>query len=477
MIYAGVPTDFLSFRKTASSYLRQGISPQMLEWKEINFLLPLQMKEEPVLLNTFSIDKKTLRLFETASMYRADDIWELMYRVLFKIMQHGTRYIENFADAEVIELRRRIKEISRDIHKMHAFVRFQKMELSENKEEYFVAWHNPKHKILKAGASFFQKRFGSMCWTICTPDLSATWNREKLTFHEGVKANPFTDIQDGVESWWLEYYRSIFNPARIKIKAMKNEMPVHYWQSLPESKIITQLIEEAPERVARMQEAAVPKATTINPNSLDELRELCTHCTSCPIACLGGKAVFGEGNPHASIVVVGEQPGDEEDKVGKPFVGPSGKFLDECLLQAEIERSQIYITNAVKHFKWEARGKQRLHKNPSGLEILACKPWVEAELNHVQPNVIVCLGESAALSMLGIKRSIRECYREVFYGPNEIPTVVTYHPAYYLRCMDTKLQEQILTHMVTTLQQANAIAIAAAQRQEISAVTSTELTV
>src|SRR3954449_2427161 len=137
------------------------------------------------------------------------------------------------------------------------------------------------------------------------------------------------------------------------------------------------------------------------PKSLKQLREDARRCQACPLWANATQTVFGAGDPHARVMLVGEQPGDEEDKKGLPFVGPAGRLLDRALEAAGVEREHLYVTNAVKHFKWEPRGKRRLHKTPAQREIDACHQWIEGEIRSVQPRVIVCLGATAARALIG----------------------------------------------------------------------------
>src|SRR5712675_1401751 len=138
-----------------------------------------------------------------------------------------------------------------------------------------------------------------------------------------------------------------------------------------------------------------------NTSSLAEVRRSASDCTACHLYKRATQTVFGEGPSDVAIMLVGEQPGDYEDQEGKPFVGPAGKIMDRALEEAGIDRKEVYVTNAVKHFKWEPRGKRRIHKKPNSLEITACKPWIEAEIQVVRPEVIVCLGATAAQALLG----------------------------------------------------------------------------
>ena len=156
-------------------------------------------------------------------------------------------------------------------------------------------------------------------------------------------------------------------------------------------------------------------------------------CRACPLWRTGTQTVFGEGGEHAALLVVGEQPGDREDVEGHPFVGPAGQILDRALEATGVPRSEVYITNAVKHFKWEPRGKRRLHKTPAQREIEACLPWLEAEVAAVEPRVILCLGATAARAVMGGKVRVTETRGQALHSPLGIAVVVTTHPAYILR--------------------------------------------
>jgi uracil-DNA glycosylase family protein len=169
---------------------------------------------------------------------------------------------------------------------------------------------------------------------------------------------------------------------------------------------------------------------------LQSLAEAAKECRGCDLWERGTQTVFGEGRPDAQVMFVGEQPGDHEDRVGKPFVGPAGQLLDDALEQAGIDRDVVYITNAVKHFKWEPRGKRRIHKKPNLAEIVACRPWLEAEIDHVRPEVLVCLGSTAAQALLGKDFRVTK-HRGVPVDSPLAPTVVaTVHPSSILRAAD-----------------------------------------
>ena len=168
-------------------------------------------------------------------------------------------------------------------------------------------------------------------------------------------------------------------------------------------------------------------------HSLEKLRAAAAGCRACPLWRLGTQTVFGEGREHAALLVVGEQPGDREDIEGHPFVGPAGRLLDQALRATGIPRKEVYITNAVKHFKWEPRGKRRLHKTPAQREIEACLPWLEAELAAVEPRVILCLGATASRAVMGGKVRVTELRGQTLPSPLGTQVVITVHPSSILR--------------------------------------------
>ena len=175
--------------------------------------------------------------------------------------------------------------------------------------------------------------------------------------------------------------------------------------------------------------------------SLPKLREAAAACTACDLYKTGTQTVFGEGTSNAEVMFVGEQPGDQEDLAGKPFVGPAGRLLDEALVDAGIDRTKVYVTNVVKHFKWQARGKRRIHQKPNWSEIAACRPWLEAELAVVEPRVLVCLGATAAQALLGRQfRVTRERGRPV-ESDLAAHVIATVHPSSILRS-DPETREQ-----------------------------------
>jgi DNA polymerase len=198
--------------------------------------------------------------------------------------------------------------------------------------------------------------------------------------------------------------------------------------------------------LTRSAAAFIPPTPT-----LPHLRQAAKTCTECDLYQRATQTVFGEGASHAKLIFVGEQPGDQEDLQGHPFVGPAGRLLDKALVEAGIPRNAVYITNAVKHFKWEPQGKRRKHKRPSAGEVAACRPWLASEVNAIHPRILVCLGATAALSVLGKVLRINEARGQFMNTPWAAATYVTIHPSSIFRHRERVQQEAEYRHFVEDL--------------------------
>jgi uracil-DNA glycosylase len=402
--------------------------------------------------------------------HRNDARFALLYRLLWRL-QHEPRLLGNTADRDVHAARRLAKSVRRDTHKMKAFVRFRRTESELG--EIFVAWFEPDHHIVERTAPFFARRFAGMRWSIVTPERSAHWDGETLSFDRGASRRDCPD-GDALEDYWRVYYASIFNPARLKVKAMKAEMPTRYWRNLPESRLIPELTRSA----ARAQRAApagtapsvaaarrlvagqpaMAVARSDAPRSLEALAASMQDCTRCGLCRMATAAVPGDGSAGAGLMIVGEQPGDREDLAGRPFVGPAGKVLDEALREACIERDTVYLTNAVKHFKHTLHGKRRIHQRPKADEIEACRWWLGYERAIVAPSVIVALGATAARAVLGRPVTVADARGRPIVLDQRTTAVVTVHPAYLLRLPDRDQANAERRRFVDELREARRLA-------------------
>lgn len=185
--------------------------------------------------------------------------------------------------------------------------------------------------------------------------------------------------------------------------------------------------------------------------TISKLQQAARDCRACPLWKTGTQTVFGEGSRHAKVIFIGEQPGNDEDLAGKPFVGPAGKLLDKALIEAGIKRAAVYVTNVVKHFKWEPKGKRRIHKKPNAREIAACRPWLEAEIDLLKPEVVVCLGATAAQTLLGRDFKVSQRRGELIESSLAKHITATVHPSSILRAPDDESRRAEYARFVADL--------------------------
>lgn len=445
-VVSGRP-DFQAWREEARALLVKGVAPADTSWSES----PSLFSETAWELKPLPEPRGPKEFFELAAVVacaRDAERWSLLYRIIYRLNHENPNLLQVSVDPDVRRAEDLAKSVRRDIHKMHAFVRFKRVEV-EGRETY-VAWHRPEHMIIELAAPFFMRRFGDKPWSIFTPEASAHWNLETLSYGEGLSQNQF-EHHDPFDEVWKTYYRSIFNPARLKIKAMKAEMSPKYWAALPESAVIRELIRDTPKRLQNMAEAPMYKAEVPQGADWHQLREAAAGCRACPIAAQAHHTVFGEGPLDASIMIVGEQPGDEEDLAGRAFIGPAGKVLDVAFAAANLKRDSVYITNAVKHFKWtpDRETKARKHQRASGTEMQACKPWLEAEIARVKPRVILALGVTAGTALYGRLVAIQKERGRLYHDSRFAPILcISWHPAAILRASSEEERTQRMQELI-----------------------------
>ena len=452
-------TDSDGWLRAAAALLRAGVPPSDTVWST-------EAGADDLFAQDFALDPKGVVSESRPALPRAlgeltphlllhvnEDRFALAYRLLWRLRDEP-HLLSIASDRDVARAGAYVKEVRRDLHKMTAFVRFRAAR-GDDGEERFFAWFEPANHIVAAVAPFFVRRFATMRWSIFTPRASAHWDRKILTLGQGANG-PMAIASGDFENLWSLYYSSTFNPARLNVSAMQKHMPKKYWKNMPETRTITPLVRAARMRVADMMIArpnlARPRGSPIESGrdrpppqaaTMDNLAEAERACARCPLHAFATQTVTGEGPADAALMMVGEQPGDQEDLAGRPFVGPAGKVLDAALERVSLDRSKIFLTNAVKHFKFAPRGKRRIHKKPNTGEIDVCRWWLDEERRLVRPKLIVALGATALRGLTGKSvavSSVRGAITPLGDGASMLATV---HPSYLLRLEDeTEKREQ-----------------------------------
>lgn len=432
------PDDVDAWREQARALASAAISPERISWSEdgqgVRDLFGAADRQQPAPIpparRAVRANKEFLRLAGSVILHRDPARFARLYRLLWRL-QDDPQLMEKPADPDLHRLTIMAGHIRRDIHKMRAFVRFRAIREADGVDRY-LAWFEPDHHIVRANADFFLNRFASQRWSILTPDLCLHWDGAALSETAGAsRADAPSD--DAAEALWQRYYASIFNPARLKVGMMVKEMPRRYWKNLPEARLIPELIAGAQAREAAMVAQGADIFAEQPPATLDEIARGIALCRRCAIGCNGTRAVPGEGPAGARLLIVGEQPGDQEEQAGRPFVGPAGQLLDEHLERAGFDRAWIRVSNAVKHFKFEQRGKRRIHQSPTAGEIDHCRWWLDAERNIVRPAMVLALGASAGRAVLGRTPSVGKERGQPKLLPDGSRLFLTSHPSFMLR--------------------------------------------
>lgn len=468
--------DWAEWRKAARSLLLARIAPQTIDWRcrsaaADDLFGPAAGTPETAIASAqaVTVPKAFLPLAQSVICHSDPARFQLLYRVLFRL-QEERMLLGVPSDADVALLHAMEKSVRRDCHKMTAFVRFKEIDAEQgHARRRFLAWFEPDHHIVARAAPFFQRRFTDMDWIIATPKGTAAWDGNTLTVSTEPAENPM--LTESTDALWRTYFSNIFNPARLKVKMMMTEMPKKYWKNLPEAQLIPGLIagaeasviamaeraaSEAPLFHQRLQAIAKAEPEVIRPRAgtLDELREEARHCTRCSLHCRATQTVFGEGPQDARIMIVGEQPGDQEDLAGRPFVGPTGVMFNTVADQAGLDRTSAYVTNAVKHFKYEPRGKRRIHQKPDMGEVQHCKWWLTQELALIRPKLVVAMGATALMALTDSKQRLSDLRGQIVPLGTDRSMLVTVHPSYLLRIPDEGKRREETTRFRSDLARA-----------------------
>jgi uracil-DNA glycosylase len=457
-VIAAQAHDFDSWRDAARCLLQQGISPAEVVWADGQqgalFTQPLVVDATNTSASPAPrVPKTFLQKAEIASDHASPERFAVLYRLLWKLTHDAPQVLDDPLDADTARLRAMLREVREEEHDMHAFVRFRRT-LAPDGSEHMVAWYRPRHPVLERVAPFFARRYPALSWTLLTPEASAHWDGAQLRFGPGAPSENAPG-PDQVDALFLSYYEHVFNPARSNLPVMSRHLTSRIRAQLPEGAHVQRLALEAPSRVAKMNDPRESAAAALLPSERDlaSLAAAAARCRACPIGEHATQTIFGEGPRDARVMFVGEQPGDEEDVQGRPFIGPAGRLLGELMAKAGLSRAEIYVTNAVKHFKFERQPrKRRLHMRPVRAEVEACRAWLLAEVAAIKPELILCLGATAAQSFCGPQFRIQRDRGKPSSTPWAPWWMATYHPSALLRAPDEATRQRMESEFLSDLE-------------------------
>lgn len=470
-------TDIEGWRNAARALLLQEIAPEHIQWRvgqQTHGLFDLPEDEmapsqqaNQFLTNQFKVPREFIELCRQVILHRHPSRFALLYRLLWRLKAQP-KLLQLSVDPDVAKAQAMVKAVRRDLHKMKAFVRFREIEM-ENGESEFVAWFEPSHHIVEASAPFFTGRFTNMRWSILTPEICMHWDGHRLNYTPGTsKAD--APAEDAGEELWRSYYRSIFNPARLKVPAMLAQMPKKYWRNLPEAPLIAELIADSsprmhgmivaqptePQRkivkyVAKEESRRLPADAGGGMTALRELNETMLSSADFPLAGHATQAVLGQGVAPATLLLLGEQPQEQDDLAGRPFTGQAGTLLDQALNAAGIGWSDVYATNVLKHYKFRLQVRRRIPLALDVRDIQIYLPWLRAEIEIVQPSVIVAFGPIAARALYGKGIEIEAHSGKLLPLPDGRQLVVTIQPALILSIRDQATKQLRYEQLVKDL--------------------------
>ena len=435
--------------------MNEGVAPHEICWgegREGLFDEPLEMAGED--FPTLDLPPVVRSRLEEACGFLDEERWSLPYRVLWR-WSRGEREALLPGDIDGTRLARRARAVCGDAHAMKGFLRFRERPEGDPR---FVAWYEPRHAVLPEVARHFAARMGRTAWLIATPQGTAAWDGQHLAFGQLVSELP--EDSDLTEELWLRYYRSTFNPERFNERALEAFLPQRFRKGLIEAPLIPTLVSEARlgdsrqileisplkrEPLGNCQTGHVERAGAI------QGLEACRRCGLWEHATY---PVGGSGPSDARLIIVGEQPDDHDDLIGEPFSGPLGRFLEALLNEAGLSRESVFLTHAVKHFRFEMKALQRSYRSPAPEQVEACRGWLEQELARLPARVVVALGRTAVRA-LGLSDGENPCQgglSPIMQGDYEIFT--TWHPAYALRAREESARAIARTHIVTSLRSA-----------------------
>ena len=421
-------TDWDGWRAATRAHVLSGTPPEALIWQ----VGPGEADPLPAGTGSFGVPRALVALAAQAIQARASSRFDLLYRLVWRA-QAGEPVLELRDDPTLTDARRLALRVRAEAHRMRTHLRF----LAE--DGHFLGWYAPAHFVLEANAQLLARRFAGLRFSILTPDASADWDGAALRFGAGLPAEAVSD-DAALAAQWQEWRADILADARSGT-------------SIPEA----ESLDEDPRAPDRPPLGPVVLRLPADPDIAGAAGEAIT-CHRCPLAGPATQTVFGEGPADAALLFIGEQPGDQEDIIGRPFVGPAGQLLDRALEEAGIDRRRIYITNAVKHFKFTPRGTRRIHQTPEAPEIQVCRFWLDVERVRLRPKLTILMGATAARAVLGRPVTIGRERGRPFALPDGARGFITVHPSFLLRVPDAGSQAREYARFVQELGEAARLA-------------------
>jgi uracil-DNA glycosylase len=423
-------TDWQGWRQAARPLVLAGIEPGEVEWSVGGTGDAL-----PEAAGTFHLPRALVTLASVAIQAREPDRFGLLYALVWR-SHAGEKLLEDSSDPDLSLARRLALAVRADAHRMRTNMRFLPVADEEpaagpERRPRLLGWFEPAHFVLPANAQLIARRFPGLVFSIVTPDGSAHWDRATLRFGAGLR---HARDDETFAAWWDAHRTDLLRDA---VEGT----------SVPEAEDL----DEVPRPPDRPALGPVVIRSSADPALLKTAKEASV-CHRCPLFEPATQTVFGEGPAGATAIFLGEQPGDQEDTIGRPFVGPAGQMMDRAMEEAGIDRRTVYVTNAVKHFKFTPRGRRRIHQTPETPEILACSFWLDAERAQIRPRLLVLMGGTAARAVLGRPVTIsRERGRPIQMADGQT-VFVTVHPSYLLRVPDEAAKAREYAAFVRDLQ-------------------------
>jgi DNA polymerase len=430
------PADFAGWRAAARRLWAAGIEPEAVRWRvggpqpslfEAAAVLPADAGASSP---ACSVPRRFVQLAEQVALHADPGRFALLYRLLVRLARGERRLLHSTTDPDVAQALAMAAAVRRCARRMQALLRFEQVATGQG--TWLLAWHEPEHHVVERVAACFVRRCAGMRWSIVTPWRSAHWNGTELRLGQGGRRGDVPD-EGSPAAAWRAYHASVVEPIWRQVR--RPVVPVARPAVPP----------------VREREAATPQHMAGQPASLAEAREAAALCRACPLWARATATVFGEGPRDAAVMLVGEQPGDQDDREGRPFLGPSGQVLDRALADAGLDRGAVYLTNALKHFKHARRSGRRIQQSPERHEVERCRHWLDTERRLVRPRLVVALGVTAASALLGRPVSLQLERGRVTALEDGSHVLVTAHPSSILRIPDPAAQGREYRRLVGDL--------------------------